>query len=295
MKVMDTFMLSLSKPDRDPVADFDTALGTDHTSWREEALRSARDEITAHYDIYDRALVDGNVIPPLTLPESVSAALRSTYDSIIGRKDLQEIREDLLSIAYVELDGFCPLCGIDQVSQLDHWAPKESFPEFSILAGNLIPVCPRCNTLKGTKRGDSLDLMPYSHAYYHNRNLQPLLEVAILQNTDDIYVSFRAAASCPRGTSQQALDRFRYQMRTLQLPQRLARVGSAELVANSAACQGIYRGQGEEGVRTNSLEIAERLKETWGPNHWRSVLHFALAASEEYCSGGFRKALKVPR
>ena len=43
----------------------------------------------------------------------------------------------------------CPYCGINTADTLDHYLPKELFPEFSVNAANLIPCCGRCNLLKG--------------------------------------------------------------------------------------------------------------------------------------------------
>ena len=41
--------------------------------------------------------------------------------------------------------GFCPLCGQRNVSTLDHYLPKESYPDLSILPINLVRACSDCN------------------------------------------------------------------------------------------------------------------------------------------------------
>lgn len=46
--------------------------------------------------------------------------------------------------------GNCPYCGFGEITELDHFLPSSSYPEFSIYTYNLIPSCHRCNNLKRT-------------------------------------------------------------------------------------------------------------------------------------------------
>lgn len=43
----------------------------------------------------------------------------------------------------------CPLCGINDVTDIDHYMPRSVFPEYSVHPFNLIPICHECN-----KKGD---------------------------------------------------------------------------------------------------------------------------------------------
>lgn len=49
-----------------------------------------------------------------------------------------------------DLQGTCPYCGISTPESFDHYLPKEDFPEYAVLALNLIPCCIACNGKKGT-------------------------------------------------------------------------------------------------------------------------------------------------
>lgn len=44
----------------------------------------------------------------------------------------------------------CPICGIRDATDLDHYIPRQLFPEFSIHPHNLIPTCHQCNNKKST-------------------------------------------------------------------------------------------------------------------------------------------------
>lgn len=48
----------------------------------------------------------------------------------------------------------CPYCYLEYSSQVEHYLPKDEFPEFSFLIDNLFPCCWICNTKKWEKWKD---------------------------------------------------------------------------------------------------------------------------------------------
>lgn len=61
---------------------------------------------------------------------------------------------------------FCPSCGEPgKPGTLDHYLPKTTFPELSIVIANLTPMCSECQGRKGTdfinENGEKLFLHPY--------------------------------------------------------------------------------------------------------------------------------------
>jgi hypothetical protein len=50
-----------------------------------------------------------------------------------------------------KLSTYCPYCNLSTTNSIDHYLPKEEFPEFSIMRENLIPSCSECNGIKGLK------------------------------------------------------------------------------------------------------------------------------------------------
>lgn len=66
---------------------------------------------------------------------------------------------------------FCPFCGEEVIpSTLDHYLPKEEFPEYSICLANLIPMCTKCQgkDAKGEKVLDSNNCRIFLNPYYEN-------------------------------------------------------------------------------------------------------------------------------
>lgn len=61
----------------------------------------------------------------------------------------------------------CPACGEDGTpNTLDHYLPKEIFPELSITPANLFPMCDICQGEKGTKTVNSKNERLFIHPYF---------------------------------------------------------------------------------------------------------------------------------
>lgn len=65
--------------------------------------------------------------------------------------------------------SFCPFCSeAGRPNTLDHFLPKDSYPEFSILSKNLVPACDYCQkrNVKGTKVFNHNNKRLFLHPYY---------------------------------------------------------------------------------------------------------------------------------
>lgn len=56
---------------------------------------------------------------------------------------LKRLEKQIIENSYI-----CPYCNIEFSRELDHYLPKEDFPEYSFYAVNLIPCCHSCNQIK---------------------------------------------------------------------------------------------------------------------------------------------------
>lgn len=62
---------------------------------------------------------------------------------------------------------FCPSCGEEgSPSTIDHYLPKEKYPEFSVTPVNMTPMCDACQTAKGQKTLDENGRRIFLHPYY---------------------------------------------------------------------------------------------------------------------------------
>ncbi|MBE7646698.1 HNH endonuclease [Tenacibaculum finnmarkense] len=72
--------------------------------------------------------------------------LLSLYSS--KRKPIIELKKELTTNELNQRINDCPNCTIEKVSSLDHYIPKDEFPEYSVNPLNLIPCCSTCNSKK---------------------------------------------------------------------------------------------------------------------------------------------------
>ncbi len=105
--------------------------------------------------------------------ETVAEAQRAFYKSRSSSGCLQRIRRTPGLLC-------CPMCGSQHPGTLDHYLPRESFPEFSILPCNLIPACPHCNSgvKKGRYRGTA-STERFIHPYFETLAKEPIWHVEV--------------------------------------------------------------------------------------------------------------------
>lgn len=113
-------------------------------SERQARMREAREEVLAAYQDYEDAAPKklGRLgKAPLTDPQK--EAMRHAFT--VETEPMTRLRGNLLE---GECVARCPFCGISESSTLDHYLPKEQYPEFSVFPKNLVPSCAVCNMRK---------------------------------------------------------------------------------------------------------------------------------------------------
>lgn len=98
------------------------------------------------------------------------------YDN--SKKAMAELQAKIIEANGGNVVLKCPLCGLRDTSDMDHYVPRQLFPEYSIHAYNLIPTCHQCNTEKSNhwcKDGKRLIF----NAYYDSPTDEHLFDVSI--------------------------------------------------------------------------------------------------------------------
>ncbi|MBB2888356.1 MULTISPECIES: HNH endonuclease [Pseudomonas] len=74
----------------------------------------------------------------------------SLLDTYTGNgKQLDAMKTAIKKLQHVDWQNTCPYCGILSPNSTDHYLPKDNYPEYAVLAINLIPCCLECNGKKG--------------------------------------------------------------------------------------------------------------------------------------------------
>ncbi|MFI8896403.1 HNH endonuclease [Streptomyces paradoxus] len=249
----------------------------------------ARTGIINAYSDYEDVLRDIRRFTSLSNGSDVlTKALLGNYALLDRGRPLEDLRNSIFLTALSQ-NSRCPLCERAQVCALDHFLPKNHFPEYSILADNLIPVCERCNRLKGDECDRAGGLLMF-HAYFDEF---PDEEILFTQIDIDKTVSIRYFLRHSDGIDDFTFKRVEKQFETLGLFDFYQMEAVSELTDQVDLYDETYGSLGDSGLRS-TLSALARGAERKGVNHWKAALYRALSRSAEFCSGGYRKLLTAP-
>lgn len=199
---------------------------------------------------------------------------------------LQEFRQRLILGA-----PLCPYCGAPAVTDLDHYLPRSKYKDFSIYGANLVPSCHPCNNVKRDFAPDDEAELDLVHPYFDQFPEEPLLEV---QTTIAENGGLASTLFVPMSDGSPDADlraRAQFQIEKFGLNDRLVEAMNVFLSELETAIEAMYEVGGSEKVadflRRTAVSSATRL----GLNDWRPRLLHSLADNDEFCDGGFRRAL----
>lgn len=254
---------------------------------RRARMRAARAQVLAAYQGYVDAVpeVGGLVGPGLT--DLQKEAMRHAYT--VETQPMTALRSNLLKRIIV---ARCPFCGISESSTLDHYLPKEQYPEFSVFPKNLIPSCALCNTRKKDRvleQGTGVRM--FLHPYFDIIPDLEFLAVHTRIEADALVLSYRLKR--PAGMALRTFRHLRSHFKELDLADRYRRMSLEHLGNQYPAFRRAYGVAENAGrVAEKLLEVAQDFEEVAGPNFWLAKLYRALASNNEFCDGGF-KAIQV--
>ena len=274
---------NLAKPTRNYDADFDIA----YSSARDggfAAVAEVRRIVLAAYRHYDLVGGDPAKIDPLDLTTTVKDALKQKFTLTQKRRLLSSLRDEAMSSTS---NGRCPMCGVGPVLDLDHYLPKEHFPEFSVLSLNLVPACARCNRKKRTLFGTS-DGGRFLHAFYdHLPEKVPALTAQIIVKDSGVVVDFEVNEELP----SDCYAAVTYHFDKLDLAGYYADCASTELVEQLDSFWRMHAADGAEAVMDFAGMHAHWIRKKFGFHHWKAALYDAVERNEEFCAGGFQAFL----
>lgn len=218
----------------------------------------------------------------IQFPVGISAAdLGGVYDRVLVRGGERATYDKLKSSAR---HGRCPLCAQRDVKTLDHYLPREGYPELAVVPANLVPCCSDCNHSKGSYRAVSADTLLF-HPYFDDWSAHRLIEATLVFD-EGLTVIYSVRE--PQGASVTTVERARWHFERLGLGGLYSEHAAVELVDRKMAFQDTFEADGPDGLR-DDLEREARSRHQTNINSWQSALYRALALSDEFCNGGFHQ------
>jgi 5-methylcytosine-specific restriction endonuclease McrA len=225
---------------------------------------------------YASYLVDFNnleTIAPIVINVDQINALKNCYTSRTATFEKQ--RGDIFAKQPDVLKAFCPYCMLNKPTTLDHYTPKNEFPEYSILLKNLIPCCFNCNNkkdevwrLKNKRR--------FIHFYNDTFIQHKFLVASICLIDNDPIIKFELKRSVELSSVQYNIIKWHFDQLNLimQYNERSNTILSTEIKS--------LKKSKERGLKNHELKAiiedkALSYSEDYGKNYWKSVLFMAIA------------------
>lgn len=256
---------------------------------RRGRMRAARAEILAAYQGYEDAAPEVGELDEAPLTDPQKEAMRHAFT--VETQPMKALRGDLLKRISV---ARCPFCGISESSTLDHYLPKEQYPEFSIFPKNLVPSCAVCNTRKRDRILDEgTNVRMFLHPCYDVIPDTAFLAVHTRMKADALILSYRLTR--PAGMALRTFQHLQSHFNELDLADRYRRMGLEHLGGQYPALRRAY-GPGEDAGRVAEklIEGAEDFEHVSGPNYWVAKLYRSLAGNKDFCDGGFESVRPQP-
>jgi hypothetical protein len=204
--------------------------------------------------------------------------LAGIYERVLVKGGERAIYLGIRAAAYMQR---CPLCAHRDVTTLDHYLPKENYPEFAVLPANLVPCCEECNGAKSTFIPAAAEEQLF-HPYFDDWAIFSLLraDVIVTQYVDvDFYIDPDAAPTDIAERAQKHFDR-------LGLADLYSSNAAVELISKRSAFLEHFEAGGAEALESELDREAESRLVPFR-NGWQPALYRALADSETFCTGGF--------
>lgn len=246
-------------------------------------LRAARTEVLASYRSYRDNAPELENLPEPSLTRLQREALIHAFE--VETVPLKSLRAKILDEAIEAAK--CPLCGMGETSTLDHYLPKEQYPQYAVFSQNLVPACPHCNTLKRDRILDEhTQVRLFLHPYFDRIPSIQFLHVDANLQPQGLRLNFRLGR--PSGMRLNTFRHLQSHFRLLKLGDRYRRMSLEYLGGQYPSLKRAYgASENAERVSAELLEEAEDSETAYGENFWIAVLFRALAELEDFCDGGF--------
>lgn len=239
-------------------------IDTYSTQYDESMFQGAAHELAIHDMVTDDLSKDDMV---------------SLYTNKFAKKD-QPGRKYYDKIKLAPPNSICPLCGIGQVTTLDHYMAKTLYPSLAVTPHNLIPACRDCNDPRGAVHFESAGDMTL-HPYYDEvQNLEWLS--AVIVSTFPICVKYAVSDTLP---DSELRVRLSTHLEVFDLSNRYSKKAAEEISAHKLTYQAMLDNGGIEGLR-EYLQLLYTSAYSVEKNSWRTALYKALMNVEEIVVDG---------
>lgn len=202
----------------------------------------------------------------------IDSELKDLYTSKFAkRNDLKEKYYDKIILSAI--NGKCPICGIGQVSNLDHYLAKSVFPIYSVTPYNLLPICRDCNTNKKETIATNKNELPL-HPYYDNIDNYIWLKAKLKQDKELFIANYYIDENL-KILDETLYFRLLHHMDLYKLYQAYSVEAATELAENNSMWEKNYK-EWEKDKFTIHMKDCLTSYESLQKNTWKTALYRAI-------------------
>lgn len=256
---------------------------TEDDPHRRVRLSSLITKVDPTYSNYDSKM-STNALPlltKLTISNSEKVDLLSLYS--YKNSILTKFRRAISTDTSSTYQATCQYCTVNSVNSLDHFVPKDLFPEFSVHPRNLVPSCTECNSKKLARWLNNnqhfflnlyIDLLPKSQYLFVE------LHIVSLNNID---VNFKV--DNPNNIPLPLYTIITSHYEELDLFQRFKdKSGDVIIELTNSIQASLSNGVAMSIIEKTILDACNLDKQHKGYNYYQIVLKEALIQSSDYMS-----------
>lgn len=234
-------------------------------------LRGLQERVFARYACYVRSRSGlENVAAHVYVPED-GDALRHAYS--YPTRSVKALLEEVKKNAVRNVFGKCSYCDAVGDLTIDHYLPKQAYPEFSILAENLVPVCSPCNR----KKGNRIEVGGRRAFYNPYVDIEPTGKWLYADLIDPARGTLMFSIARPRRMSVQNFELIERHFAALGLLKRYLGMGAPVLQEALAVIRENLNGSRVSQIRSELKRLAVRQRDVYGQNHFRTAVFEAVA------------------
>ncbi len=275
-------MRPLVSIERDHKDLYQSCVGQTKSAYCKQMLLDMTDRVVAAGNAYVAALQTGRPDTVAKMPMSVEEQreISKVYDArLVSKTGIERHTYDQVKA----LVGKCPYCGFGEVWEVDHYLPKNTFPELNILPKNLVPICHPCNHIKlmNLPEASNKSLL---HPYFDNLPMERWLFADLTIEEGGPVLEYHVRLDSGHGAISERLG---HHFEKLKLSHRM-KVQSAQILVEIQATIEEFLGEmGPDGLKEHFQSAGEKIFRTHG-NTMEMAAYFAAAENENYCSGAYR-------
>jgi 5-methylcytosine-specific restriction endonuclease McrA len=236
--------------------------------------------ISARYELYNEKFQANQLetIGKTNFELNESKDLLSLYR--YKAKLLTDLRIKITTLKNNRVHNECQNCTIGEIGSLDHYLPKDLFPDFAIHPKNLVPSCSKCNGYKGIKwedAGKRLFINPYLDKL---PALQYLFVDIKVNDNRDLDIGFNVDNR--NGITDNLFDIIESHYSKLELCSRFSENCERAISEVEIELEKYSKKLPIAEVRQTIIETAEEQRMIFGYNHYFYILQIALAENDNF-------------